>query len=155
MKKKLKEEEAQLLDCCQAAINIVKEKEVRPTFDDASDDDIENNTNTSFIFYPKAQTIMKWHRDFRMNRESFPNLCARRSLQEKLPPFFNRNADVAQEFIAHARENLSTLSVETMHNFVHETLIPNLHLHSHCSQLDEPSQFQVCSKKENLLCGWS
>ena len=61
-----------------------------------------------------------------MNHESFPNVPKHRSLLELVPPIFDCNPDLKDEFISYAKANLMNLNADIMYNFVNDTLIPKL-----------------------------
>ena len=114
------------VQCCQEAIERIKKLE-KCEFDES---DIESNEKIKEYndtnHWVCARTVMKWFRDFRMNHESFPNVPKHRSLFERIPPIFDCNPDLKDEFISYAKANLVNLNAEIMYDFVHDTLIPKL-----------------------------
>ena len=114
------------VQCCQEAIESIKKLE-KCEFDESdieSDEKIKEYNDTNH--WVCARTVMKWFRDFRMNHESFPNVPKHRSLFERIPPIFDCNPDLKDEFISYAKANLVNLNAEIMYDFVHDTLIPKL-----------------------------
>ena len=68
---------------------------------------------------------MKWHQDFRMNNESFPNVAYRRSIIDRYPPILNNNPDFKDKILRFGRENLKDFSASLLYEFVKDTLLLN------------------------------
>ena len=69
---------------------------------------------------------MKWFHEFCDNNESFFKIPKRNAEMSNTPPFFQINPDAKQKFIQHAKNNLRSLSGELVHEYMHDTLIPEL-----------------------------
>lgn len=92
--------------CCEKAFKDVKKLEMCEFDDSDIDQDEELKTHNQQNLWICARTIMKWFRDFRMQRESFVNVPKQRSLFDRLPPIFDQNPDLKDEFISYAKSNL-------------------------------------------------
>jgi hypothetical protein len=105
------------LDICTAAIRKIDDID----FDGSDEDD------SSVIRIRSPQTVMKWLREFRCNN-CFPNPALFRNCNKdvKLPPIFHNNPDLYSSFLTYAKSNLSTLSGEMLHEYLHTvgTLCP-------------------------------
>lgn len=91
------------------------------------------------------KTIRNWYAKYRVKRQfSIPS-----SPKLTLPLFLQQNDDVSTQLRDYARNNLATLSVEMVSEFIHET-IQNLFVH--CLPMDETPWFQVRPKNQELFC---
>ena len=76
-----------------------------------------------YIKHPK--TLLNWFWKF-WNTDTFPNSSKLRSLKSKLPSFLQDNADFIEAVHSYCKENLSSLSVERLHNHIHANILPQL-----------------------------
>ena len=116
--KKRQKLDIDLRQCCIDAVMQIK-SERQDIVDIIENDSIQND-------YPCPDTIMAWHRTFRNHYESFPNICHRRSITEKYPPFLANNPDYRKRIIDYAHENIHRLSGELIHAFISNVLFPEL-----------------------------
>ena len=74
-----------------------------------------------------AETIRKYHRTFRLNGECFknPQVCWKIN-RPLLPPMLDWNPDLKDAVLKYCKENLPTLSGETVYNYLLETALPKL-----------------------------
>ena len=70
---------------------------------------------------------MEWHRIYRSNNEAFPNRhLAGRISKPPLPRLLEENPDFKMSLLKHAKENLSTLSAESLYAYLHNVALPVL-----------------------------
>ena len=81
------------------------------------------DTHLHIIKHP--DTLLLWFRQYREN-DAFPNSSKLRSRKSTMPFILSSNPDLAEQIITYCKEELSTLTSESVHHFVHETAIPNL-----------------------------
>ena len=79
--------------------------------------------NLHIITHPK--TLMKWFRLFRES-DSFPNTSKLRSAKSKMPLFLSSNPEVSESILSFCKTNISTLSIESVLDHIHEHVIQNL-----------------------------
>jgi len=87
----------------------------------------------------RAYTVAGWHTGLRKHGV-FP--CPHRFAgKDKVrnPPFFDLHPDEKAKFIAHAKKNLARLSLDSMREYVHDTLVP--------SGMEEPAIVEELSKE--------
>ena len=96
------------MDCCEEALNKINE--------------IDGNKYTK-----SARTIQRWHLEFRMCGECFPNpRVRRRGRAAMLPPMLDSNPDLKEYLVTYAKENLSNLTAELLYSYLQETAMPAL-----------------------------
>ena len=64
---------------------------------------------------------------FKKNNEMFPNPHLKR--QDKisvLPPMLDANPDFKDNILQYAVDNLNTLSIETLYEYIHQKALPEL-----------------------------
>ena len=67
------------------------------------------------------ETVCKWYRSFRETRRfHIPRT------KKNLPPFLQENPDICTNIKEYARENLDTLSIEMLSEYIHDKVLPNL-----------------------------
>ena len=69
---------------------------------------------------------MKWFHVFRSNNESFMNIMSRHQQKKHHSPLLDANRYFKDELLQFAKNNLSTLRIELIHNHVHEVMLPDL-----------------------------
>lgn len=72
----------------------------------------------------RSRSIQDWHRKFRMDGETFDgflSLCRKR-----VPRFLNDNPDEKQRILEYGRANLNGLTVESMREYIIETILPQM-----------------------------
>ena len=92
---------------------------------DLFDDVIGENDYSTIALISNPETILRWFCDFR-DHDYFTNIKTKRSKSERLPPFLSNNPDVANSIISFCKENLSTISVETVHEHIMDNIIPKV-----------------------------
>ena len=70
-------------------------------------------------------TLMSWFRSFRCN-SSFPNPASSRMGRKKIPLLFQNNPDIHEAFSNYVRQNLDTLSANSIHLFLFEKAFPEV-----------------------------
>ena len=70
-----------------------------------------------------AKTLLLWFRTYRI-RDEFPNEAKARSRKVNKPLFLTENPDAVKKIISYCKSNLDTLSVELLHNYIHNKLFP-------------------------------
>ena len=70
-------------------------------------------------------TLLKWFRVYREN-DAFPNSSKLRSSKSKVPYFLYSHPDVAENIISFCKLNITSLSIEMVHDHIHQYIIPNL-----------------------------
>jgi hypothetical protein len=108
------------VECCEQAIKTIDKFETMPSYKSIS----STHQSSSTIINPR--TIMKWFHAFCSNNESFMNVMSRHSQKTKYPPLLDANRHFKDELLQFAKNNLSTMRVELMHNHVHEVMLPDL-----------------------------
>jgi hypothetical protein len=74
--------------------------------------------------YSNWETLRRWHHRLVMSRQDgFMMAPAKKT---RLPPFFLDNPDAMDAFKKFGVANLKDLSVEKMHEYLHEVLVPNM-----------------------------
>ena len=121
--KKMNRQQITLTKACAEAIQRVRrdEREFVDILDNGQVDE-----DVTVLTYPHYNTVMDWWRSFRENRENFINVHERRRIAEKYPPILDAFPDLREKIIIHAKENLSSLSVELIYTYIHEELLPDL-----------------------------
>ena len=71
------------------------------------------------------ETLLNWFCMYR-DHDAFPNSSKLRSPKSKLPYFLSCNPDVSTQIIGFCKENLPTLSLESVYCHIHDVIIPNL-----------------------------
>ena len=69
------------------------------------------------------KTILCWFRQYRDN-DCFPN--HHRDTKQQLPPILSQNPDLVKNINVFCRINIESLTVETLHEHIHNTLLPQL-----------------------------
>ena len=87
--------------------------------------DVHYNNHANFHCIHSTKTLLRW---FRIYREAnmFPNFFKLRSKKSKLPNFLSENPDCVEAIHEYCKENLSSLSVEKVHDHLHEVVLPNI-----------------------------
>ena len=70
-------------------------------------------------------TLLIWFRAYR-DTDSFPNSSKLRPSKSKLPYSPYSNPDVCEQIISYCKDNLSTLSMESVFNHLHDQILPKL-----------------------------
>ena len=70
----------------------------------------------------RHETVSKWYRSFRETR----TFVIPQPAKKNLPPFLHQNPDICTNIKEYARENLDTLSIEMLSDFIHDKVLPNL-----------------------------
>ena len=92
---------------------------------DIYDDCIGEKDFETILLISHPETILRWFRQYRENN-CFINPGKHKSTTKTLPPFLAENPDVVQSINSFCKENLSTISVETVHHHILDTVIPKL-----------------------------
>ena len=87
--------------------------------------ELERMTIALLPFFSNPETILQWFCDF-CDHDCFTNIKTKRSKTETLPPFLSNNPDVAHSIISFCKENLSTISVEIVHENIINKVIPKV-----------------------------
>ena len=86
----------------------------------------EHGTDTANLhIITNYQIVLTWFRTYR-NADTFPNKSKLRSPKSKIPYFLSCNPEVSGQIIAYCKENLSTISTESIYCHIHDSIIPNL-----------------------------
>ena len=118
--KKITKEPINLKQSCMLAVEKVKRER------EAVVKIIEDHDDYTHANYPSTKSLLKWLRDFRQNRESFPNIPRRCSASEKYPPFLDSNPDMRAKIVEFSRLNIKHLSGELLFQYIHNELLPAL-----------------------------
>ena len=70
------------------------------------------------------RALMTWFREFRLYNH-FPKFISYTS-QNVLPPLLDANPELVEWILRYCRENINTLSVELLHDFIHTSALPKL-----------------------------
>ena len=108
------------------AIHWIKEVELCEFDKSDIEENNELNKHNNANLWVSGCTLMQWFRDFCCNKEKFINIPKRRSQIDWLPPSFDLNPDLKDNFISYAKENLTDLCAELMFEYVNDVLIPKL-----------------------------
>jgi hypothetical protein len=82
---------------------------------------IDPSTTKPTITITRPQTILDWFLHFKDNNDFFP---IRINNKKQLPPLLDNNPDIVSCMKKYSKENLDTLSVESMQSFLHNTVLP-------------------------------
>lgn len=74
--------------------------------------------------YTSWRPLQRWHRVLAYSIAN--TFCKAPEPKDRLPPFFRENPDAMEAFKQYGVDNLKDLSVEKMHNYVHDVLIPTM-----------------------------
>ena len=84
-------------------------------------------TCEQFTHVDRPNTIGGWHHKFRTQQESFVNPAfVRAAGKPLLPPFLARNEDAKNAIVKHGLDNLTKLSSESLHSYIHDEVLPAL-----------------------------
>jgi hypothetical protein len=75
-------------------------------------------------FYSFWRTLQRWHRCLVLSKQN--TFVKPRAKTKALPRFFCDNPDAKEAFKQFGLSTLKDLSVEAMHGYVHDTLIPEM-----------------------------
>lgn len=109
----------------------------------------------NFIEEGRARTLMEWFRQYRKNRRRFPHpyhppyvhkSCAIRS------PFLLMNPDIVEVIKCEGNTNLDKLSVDFLHEFIHDKVLPPLLAQANKSIEPKPNHRAIT--KEDFLIGY-
>ena len=71
-----------------------------------------------------VKTLLSWFRTYR-DYDSFPNLFKKRSRKSNTPYFLAENPDATAKIINYCKENVDVMTMESVHTFIHNILLPN------------------------------
>ena len=77
--------------------------------------DIENEYKTKTCIIKCNKTLRQWFYSFRVS-DYFPNVAKAQSAKSKMPFFLSENPDIVSRIINHCRDNISTISCESVHS---------------------------------------
>ena len=120
--KSVESEKMTWLECCAKAIKKIDEFESMPYKSTSS----TSSTHPSFSAITNARTIARWFHAFRSNNESFMNIMSRHEQKKHHSPLLDANRYFKDELLQFAKNNLSTLRIELIHNHVQEVMLPDL-----------------------------
>ena len=93
-------------------------------------------------------TVAKWYREFRSNGHKLSGTAFETGSKISLPPFLSNNPDVCSKVRKYAHENLVTLSVELISEYLHDVILPKMVMDKYgISEKDETYE----SKKKAIL----
>ena len=96
---------------------------------------IQSMNDIGIETYSNWRTLARWHRQMTYNpKEAFIKSPVPKS---RMPPFFIENPDAMDAFKKYGVSNLKDLSVEMMHTYVLETLIPIMMARVENKEIDE------------------
>ena len=89
---------------------------------------LEDNSDNdeSHLYIKNYKTLLDWFRHYRNHNDTFVNPSIASSRAFKLHPFLADNPDVVKEINKYCKKNLSHLTIENLHGYLHETIIPDL-----------------------------
>ena len=85
-----------------------------------------SSNHPSFSAITNPRTITRWFYAYCSNNESFMNIMSRHQQKTNYSPLLDANRYFKDELLQFAKNNLSTLKIELMHNHVHEVMLPEL-----------------------------
>ena len=95
--------------------------------DEESEDDTDDHEyeSTRMSTITCNITLLKWFYSFRVC-DSFPNLSKPKSSKSRMPLFLSENPDSVAQIISYWKNNLSTITGEAVHSYIHHEVSPNL-----------------------------
>ena len=130
------------IECCRMAIKDIDKFEL--IMSDSSH--VDNNDRIINPF-----TLSTWHVIFRHNNDTFPNPYYTYTTL-LLPSLLNANPDLVENIIQYSKENLSTLSMELMYNYLHDDAIPKIVKERQKELKDEKYSKEQLLKEHGLKC---
>ena len=103
-----------------AALSILEANKYLDMYDDILDD---NKESLSIVSNPA--TVIHWFWQYR-TKDCFVNTRAHSKSKDSLSSFLASNPDAVESLISYCNNNLSTLSVERVHHYIIDDLIPKL-----------------------------
>ena len=94
--------------------------------DEESDEDEGNdNVTTRNSTITCSKTLLRWFYSFRIC-DLFPNTSTPKSSKSKMPLFLSENPDAVAQIISYCKNNLSTITGEAVHSYIHHEVFPKL-----------------------------
>ena len=125
-----------------------------------SDVELEEQGNeVHYNIITHAHTLLLWFRTYR-KFDNFPNNSKLKSQQDNTPMFLSENPDAVSQILAHCKETIEIMTVESVHFFIHHTVIPDIVQKIRKERDDESySREDLCEEfrigKLNLNTVWS
>ena len=96
----------------------------RWTWQKCIEDAIEKMNDIGIEAFSDWKQLSRWHRKLVVSKECTFGKAPEQ--KDRMPLFFTENPDAMEAFKRYGVQQLKSLSVEVMHSYVHETLIPRL-----------------------------
>ena len=71
-------------------------------------------------------TLLNWFRQYRDNGCSFPNPSSSFTNKHDIHPFLSENPDVIDSINSFCRQNIASMSCESVHQHIHSSIVPQL-----------------------------
>ena len=115
------------------ALQLARENMNRWTWQQCCSVGVKRLAKQGLTLTTHARVVTKWYRHFRKHQKF---VLPGNSAKDNLPPFLHANPDVCMRIKKYAKENLETLSIEMLSEYIHNKALPML-VHSTFSGCDE------------------